>query len=126
TAELTGLAVIPEISVTPLEGQFGEVPPGQVERKSFTIADPGTVRTAVRSVRLGGPDASDFQIVQGQTCVNELGPGGSCEVELAFRPGVPGLREATLAITSNAAESVTLVPLSGRLARPLAALSAAT
>ena len=69
---------------------------------TVTYAMPGGVslETGPVTVSLGGTDASDFVIAVGN-CGPSLVPTQSCTFTVSFKPTAPGLRKATIMVTST-------------------------
>lgn len=79
--------------------------------------NPGDTGTTVTDVKLTGPDANDFSLVNPTGCitgtlvdpnkpqgpkVTPLGPGEPCEVAISFAPGQVGTKNARLEVQSSA------------------------
>jgi len=64
---------------------------------------------------IGGPNAADFQIASGATCVNgaSVNPGSSCVITVTFVRSTQGPEFATLTVYDNAGDSPQLVSLRG-------------
>lgn len=69
----------------------------------------GTASLHVSSIRIAGPAAADFSILN--SCPAVISSG--CELSLAFHPSVTGSRVAQIEIVSDAANGSLIIPLSG-------------
>lgn len=80
--------------------------------RSFTIKSEGlaTPLTGL-AITIAGANSVDF--VQTNNCPATLAIGASCTVNVSFKPGTAGARQATLRIASNAAGSPRTLALSG-------------
>jgi uncharacterized delta-60 repeat protein len=105
----------PDIDVSPVDYDYGEVPTGSVKVQQFNISNIGQSDLAVTNAEFIGNDSARFNIDPG-TCQNltpTIVPGGRCTITVRFDPGSEGLKMATLRITSNDphARTVNYVPL---------------
>ena len=91
-------------------------PPSQI----VTLSNPSATDIQVTGLNLGGANVGDFGVGSGN-CNNTNSPpftvahGGSCFVIVTFTPAQPpgGLRQGTLAITTNPALTLPTVTFSG-------------
>ena len=93
----------PDIDVSPVNYDYGEVPKGGTKTQQFNISNIGQSDLAVTSIDLIGGDRALFNVDPG-TCQNLtpiIEPEGSCFITIRFAPGSEGLKAATLRITSN-------------------------
>jgi uncharacterized delta-60 repeat protein len=93
----------PDIDVSPVNYDYGEVPKGGAKAQQFNISNIGQTDLAVTNIDLIGSDSALFNVAPG-TCQNltpTIVPGGSCIITVRFVPGSEGLKAATLRITSN-------------------------
>ena len=83
---------------------FGQAVFEQQVTRTFTILDQGAGSLALAGnplVKITGPQASDFQVVQQPAAT--VAPGGSTTFAVEFTPRAMGTRSATVVITDNAA-----------------------
>jgi hypothetical protein len=93
----------PDIDVSPVNYDYGEVPKGGTKTQQFNISNIGQSDLAVTSIELIGGDSAFFNVDPG-TCQNltpTIVPEGNCFITIRFVPGSEGLKTATLRITSN-------------------------
>ena len=84
---------------------FGTINGGGSSTRAVTIVNNGSgLALSVSSVSIAGANPSDFS-VSSQTCTGSslAANGGSCTVNLVFRPGARGARSATLVLNHNRA-----------------------
>jgi alpha-1,3-glucanase-like protein/F5/8 type C domain-containing protein/HYDIN/CFA65/VesB family protein/centrosomal CEP192-like protein len=74
--------------------------------RTVTVSNTGTAAASVSGVTVSG----DY--TQTNNC-GSVAVGGSCTVDVSFRPTATGTRTGTLTVTSNASNSPTTVALSG-------------
>jgi hypothetical protein len=74
--------------------------------RTVTVSNTGNAPASVSSVTVSG------EYTQTNNCAT-IAVGGSCTVNVSFRPTASGTRTGTLTITSNASNSPTTVALSG-------------
>ena len=67
---------------------------------AFPITNSGSGRSGLIRAEVTGPDAVDF-VVTGTTCGDGLAGGGSCIVNVGFRPRSAGNKAATLTIRAD-------------------------
>jgi len=114
TVSLRGTGTAVRLSATSLG--FG---PQRVDTtsapKTVTLANLGSTPLGIASLTLRGTDAGDFAIQSSSTCVagSSVAGGGSCTINLAFKPSAAGARSATLVISDSDPSSPQTVGLSG-------------
>jgi subtilisin family serine protease len=109
-----GIAVvvpIPDISVTPMSHDFGDVKVNESSSVTVTISNTGDGDLAIGQLALTG---GDF-IISSDNCSNTtVAAGGNCTVKVTFNPQSEGAKKATLSIPSNDPDTATaMVALSG-------------
>jgi len=90
----------PDVAVTPLSHDYGDVYVGSSASHGFTIRNDGSADLAVTSVSLAGADAGEFTIDAGGGSAT-LAPGATRNVTVSFRPGSAGVRSALLRVASD-------------------------
>jgi hypothetical protein len=83
------------------------------ETRSVVITNTGNDNLFVWNLNFTGADPSEFRIVSSWCQTLPITPGGSCRIDLAFRPTVTGGRKATLNIHDDAPGTPHVVALSG-------------
>lgn len=74
---------------------------GQSSR-SVMISNTGTETLTIDAINIGGPDAYEFSIGENDDCTNQtLMPAETCTVDVVLMPVSPGVKNATLAVSSN-------------------------
>jgi hypothetical protein len=89
-----------------------------------TLTNTGSVTLTISSIAIGGANYLSFS--QSKTCGSTLTAGASCTVSVKFGPGAEGIKNATLVVTGNAANSPQSTALTGTGMGPLASLSPAS
>jgi hypothetical protein len=91
----------PAMAVAPLSRDFGSVDVGYESAQTFTLSNTGTVDIAVEAAAISGPQASHF--VKGTDgCTGQwLAPGGTCTVQVAFKPQTGGIKNALLSVSTS-------------------------
>ncbi len=103
----TGTAPGPVLNASPASLTFAKTVVGSTtSSQSVTISNSGTSSATVSGVTTSG----DFS--QTNNC-GTVAVGGSCTVNVTFKPTAGGSRTGTLTVTSNANNSPTTVGLSG-------------
>jgi hypothetical protein len=105
----------PAFAVSPANLAFGDQRIKTTSAaKRLTVTNTGTANLAVASTDLAGTDATQF-VVSADSCEGKtVAPGGTCTVDVRFKPARPGTKNATLTFTHNAPASPHTVALTGR------------
>jgi hypothetical protein len=114
TVSVRGMGTAVSLSATSLG--FGAQAVGtQSVPKTIVLSNLGSTALRIASLTLSGTDAGDFAIQSSSTCAagDRLASGGSCTIDLAFKPTARGLRSATLAASDSDPRSPQSVALSG-------------
>ena len=124
---LHGVAIAPELSISPSPFDFGTIEPGSKSpAQGFSVENVGTELAAIESAALSGSDPDQFQI-EADACSSEpLGQGSECSLSVVFAPTSPGTKSATLEVPSDDPESPATVAISGTGAAPPPAGGAAS
>jgi hypothetical protein len=83
------------------------------------VTNSGPLTATLGTLSISGNNPTDFS--QTNNCPATLGVGASCTFTVTFTPGALGVRNASLAIPSNLANSPLIVALSGGAALSLGA-----
>ncbi|MCB0298561.1 MAG: choice-of-anchor D domain-containing protein, partial [Calditrichaeota bacterium] len=99
TISLTGVSVAPDINVTPLSHNFGDILIGTNSTKEFIISNTGTADLIVEDNQIIGTAVAEFAILRGAPFV--IPRFGSDTITVQFTPQTPGNKTATLRITNS-------------------------
>jgi|GEM_PF-3119048 len=116
----TGVPSAPIVVFNPaLLPTFGNVVVGSTSAvQSVTVTNAGTSSLLISTVALAGNNPGDF--IVDNTCVGvSILPGGTCTINIKFKPTVGGNRGATVVVTDNAAGSPHSFPVKGAGVAPL-------
>jgi hypothetical protein len=125
-------APTPSITVSPTAITFPSMTAGGSSAVySVTAANTGTAALIFSAISTLGVNANDFKIEPTSTCSvsASVAPGGSCQVDLTFKPTVLGSLTASLAMVHNAPGGTSSVALNGTATAaptPTIALSASS
>ncbi len=97
---LSGTAVTPDIEVSPLVHDFGNVRVNTGATQPVTISNLGTSNLVVSALNLTGTNAGEFSF-SGVTLPLNIAPGNSFAVPVTFTPATPGPKSAALDVVSN-------------------------
>ena len=114
TWTLTPLAPAPAVTVTPAGPvTFPDTTQNIASAPSvLTVKNSGSATLSITTVSVTGANAADF--VATGTCPGAaLAINATCSISVTFTPGAVGLRQATLQITDNAADTPQSIALSG-------------
>jgi Ca2+-binding RTX toxin-like protein len=118
TAVSVILATPPTATITPSLA-FGDQQPGVASgEQTISLRNNGAPRLRPATVTLVGAEPAQFSISTNTCTGASLAIGQSCAVGVKFTANGLGPRSAAVAITSNAAGSPHLVPMSGNGANP--------
>ena len=100
----------PDISVTPLTYDFGNVRVKKSKAGSFKVQNNGKANLTIAALIIGA-DSSMFTVAGGSKTIK---PGKFSTIKVTFKPISTGSKQATLRITSNDPDTpITNIPLSG-------------
>src|SRR5947208_8993858 len=115
TVALSGIGTTAKLSPTSLS--FGTVEVGTASAaKTVTLTNVGTTTLSIVGIAITGTNAGDF--AQTQTCGSSLAAGGSCAINVKFKPTASGTRTAALSVSDSAAGSPQKMALYGVGAAP--------
>jgi hypothetical protein len=113
---LTGKALSPDVTVSPLELKFPGVTVGSSAEEEINLASNGWFH--VRSVTLEGAGESQFN-TEISACNPESAGSGHCSIKVTFAPQSPGPFLSTLVIDDDGAQSPHKVSLFGDGVNPM-------
>jgi hypothetical protein len=113
TYEAATVALQTTLSISTASLSFGTHKIGtESKTQTITLTNIGTTRLDISSITLTGADPGDF-VEQGK-CASGIKPGGTCTLQVAFKPAADGTRTASLSIAyGGALGSPQSVALSG-------------
>ena len=85
--------------------------------QAVTLSNTGTAAFSISSIVASG------EFLQSNNCGTSVAPGGSCTINVQFRPTALGTRSGTLAVATNAPGSPHTVTLTGTGRGPTASMS---
>lgn len=111
----TGVALAPVIGLSPNTLTFSQAVNTTSVTQTVTLSNTGSAPLTLGTLTIGGAQASEFQLATGTTCASgaSVAANASCVIKVAFTPTTAGARNATLAITHNAAGSPSSIALGG-------------
>ena len=106
------------LTLSPKSRRFGNVVFGNAgatsKAQTITLLNAGSEAVTILAKSFNGPAAASYQIVpQGTTCGTTLGPRQRCNFASVFQPSAPGVGNAFVMISDNAANSPQSATLSG-------------
>jgi len=106
---------VPDISVTPLSYDFGNVEVKKSKTASFKVKNNGKTDLLI-STSITGTDVSMFTITSGGGVSKTIKPGKTLTIKVSFKPTSAGSKSSTLEITSNDPDTPTIdIPLTATL-----------
>lgn len=102
------------VSATPGSPSFGTQLLGTSSRRqTIALSNVGDAQLEISDIRIVGGQFADFDVV-GENCIGDrFLVGEGCGIAVTFTPTAAGTRTASLRLTSTAAGSPQIVPLSG-------------
>lgn len=91
---------VPDITVTPMSHNFGDILTGTTVTQNLEIRNDGTLNLNVSASSLTGVDSTEFSILSGGAPFT-LTPGDSQTLEVSFTPTTTGIKSAALEFTSD-------------------------
>ena len=113
---LTGTATPtprPRISLSSLALSFGSLQVGTPGSQTITVQNVGDATLNFSALALSGAASGDFSRSGTCTTASPLAPAALCDLTVTFNPTVPGSRNASLAVNSDAINGNAAVSLSG-------------
>jgi hypothetical protein len=112
------MAAAPAAGVSPSSVTFGsQNPEGPYPPQTVTLTNSGDAPLVISNMTIENPSASSgSDFTQNNNCYpypRTLAPNESCMINVGFFPGEYGVRQGTLLIFDNAADSAQRVPLTG-------------
>jgi sugar lactone lactonase YvrE len=130
SVSLSGTVAVPTAAISPPSYAFASQQSGTTSvAEVFTYSNTGSVAITVASpgVSLSGGNAGNFAITNNGCASQTLGPGGTCQVSVAFAPTAVGNRTTSLQISDSAGgASQSSASLSGMGVSPAATLTGPT
>ena len=101
----TGVALTPVIGVSPTTLSFTQTVSTTSTAQTVTVSNSGTGPLTLSALTLTGTGTAAADYIRGGTCAPStvVAAGANCTVTFTFTPGAVGARNASLAITHNAA-----------------------
>jgi len=97
------------VKLTPLKLDFGSVPVGTTSlSKIATLTNISNSALTVRDISASGIDFAETN-----TCPSSLPAGGSCAIEVTFKPAIDGPRIGTIMISTSDPAIPQLLVLTG-------------
>lgn len=112
TITLAGLGTQPLVSLKPTSVDLGGWLSGSSSPAvPITLTNNGTGPLGITKISISGTNAADFS--ETDNCSAPIPVGGSCTVQVVFKPGVVGARSASIVFTDNAPDSPQSIALTG-------------
>ncbi len=102
-----GIALIPNIGVTPNPYNFSNVNVGADSTKAITISNTGNANLSLGTMSWTSANG-EFTLDTGNVCPLTLAPGGTCSFSIRFQPTTAGAKSGNLSIPSNDPDTSTL------------------
>jgi Cep192 domain 4/HYDIN/CFA65/VesB-like, Ig-like domain/IPT/TIG domain len=107
----------PSISVTPATLSFASQDVNTTSAaQPITVKNTGTGALSLGGLTVSGTNAAAFKVSNG--CGTSLAAGASCAIQVQFVPATAGTLTASLALTSNASNSIPAITLTGTAVNP--------
>lgn len=108
---ITGTGIAPSVGLSPTSVTFADQIVGSSSPVSIiTLTNSGGAGLTVTSVSLTGANKGDFS--QSNTCTKVVA-GGTCQINVTFKPTAAGLRTATVSVADSATGSPQTASLTG-------------
>ena len=118
--QLAGKGVVPDIAISPISKDYGNVQVNSNSSQIFAVTNEGTTDLVVASggTALTGTNADQFTIISGGAPFT-VAPAGTRNIVVRFNPTTEGTKNASLEITSNDPDEGTVTaPLTGKGVNP--------
>jgi len=108
------VTLAPDIDVTPVSHDFGDVQTGQSAAMTFDVENLGTDALLISAVGNSNPASPPYSLTQDDCTAAALLPSESCQFEVTFTPTSAGVATLSLDIVSNDPdENPLLIDLTG-------------
>lgn len=119
---LTGVGLQSTVTLSPTRLDFGNQPIGiATSPQTSTLMNTGNTTLMIASITITGANYIDFS--QNNNCGTSVPAGGSCTINVTFKPSVLGSESAGVSISDNAAGSPQSLPLTGTGTAPIVTFS---
>jgi hypothetical protein len=109
---LDGIGVVPSFSLDPASLAFGSQPRNTDSTpQAVVVTNTGTVQLPITSVTLNGQNPGQF--LRTSNCVSPIAVGGSCTIDVVFRPTSAGNKTANLNVIAGGGGGIQTTALSG-------------
>jgi hypothetical protein len=112
----TGTGTQPQLSASPSTLNFGSVAVGSSGSQTITLSNTGTAAATISQAVISGTGYT----MSGLALPTSLAAGASASFSVQFAPTVAGSDAGSVTVTSNTANSPTLVALNGSATAPVA------
>lgn len=99
----------PAVKIEPLKLDFGSLAAGS-SSQPMTSALTNTGSSAVKIVDIT-PSGIDF--TESSTCPGTLGAGSTCQIQITFKPAIPGPRLGVVSVMTSASARPSYIVLTG-------------
>ena len=89
--------------------------------QNVVVTNNGNIALTIKSIQITGANKADF--AQTNNCANPVAPNGTCSISVTFKPSATGIRNATVSIADNAANSPQTIALTGIGGHPVGVVS---
>lgn len=97
---LEGTGIVQDIAVNPASHDFGDVVLGNQQSQVFSIVNEGNADLTVSSLDFSGSHNALFSLGSSFS-QSVLSPAQTLQIEIVFTPDTPGVKSATLEVTSD-------------------------
>jgi regulation of enolase protein 1 (concanavalin A-like superfamily) len=109
----TGPAALPAVSISPATIDFGAQTVGSSSgSRRAIVTNSGTAPLIISAIAVTGLNPGDWPGLS-TTCTQTVPAGGTCSIDVGFRPDASGARSGEIVLTSNAATSPDSIYLRG-------------
>jgi YVTN family beta-propeller protein/probable HAF family extracellular repeat protein len=109
---LDGTGVVPSFSIGPTTLAFGtQLRNTSSAPQSVTVTNTGSVQLPITSITLTGTNPGQF--LRTSNCVSPIAVGGSCTIDVVFRPTSVGTKTANLNVNAGGGGGTQTITLSG-------------
>ena len=99
----SGIPSVLPFALTPTNMNFGTRQRGSASNRTVTVINTGTKALSLTSIALAAQNPGQFAVTS--HCGNTLAVGGSCLVQVAFKPTAAGAKTAELRVSATGLQS---------------------
>ena len=100
------------LELSPLEWNFGRIQVEKQKETTISLKNSGGSNLEIYKIFIFGANTDQFQ--ESHDCPSKLKPQEACSIKVTFKPTYPGVKYASLNVSSSSPYGKSMAPLTGR------------